>query len=353
MKIDDGGNLMYSFKNDYSEGAHPRILKALMESNFVQEEGYGEDQFSINAIELLKERIGRTDVDIHLLTGGTQTNLTALSAFLRPHEAAMAASTGHILGHETGAIEATGHKVISIDALDGKLTPANIQAVLEAHPDEHMVKPKLVYISNSTEIGTIYKKDELQQLSHFCHENNLILYMDGARLGSALCSTENDLLMTDLPELVDAFYIGGTKNGTLLGEALVICRAALKEEFRYHMKQKGALLAKGRLLGIQFLELFRDNLFFDLATHANQMAAILRVELTKANIPFLNHSPSNQLFPILPHSVIADLESKYAFHIWEKVDDDHSAIRLVTSWATKKEMVEAFIDDVKVNIYSV
>jgi len=271
-KIKNGGNQMYSFNNDYSEGAHPRILNALMETNLKQEVGYGEDSYSLKAIELLKQRIGRTDVDIHLLTGGTQTNLIAISAFLRPHEAAIAASTGHIFTHETGSIEATGHKVLSTETADGKLTPAHIQSILDEHTDEHMVKPKLVYISNSTEIGTIYTKSELEQLRDFCQANHLILFMDGARLGSALCSAENDLTLSDLTALVDAFYIGGTKNGALIGEALVICQDSLKEDFRYHMKQKGALLAKGRLLGIQFLELFRENLYFELATHANHMA---------------------------------------------------------------------------------
>lgn len=338
---------MYSFKNDYSEGAHPRILNALLETNLVQEDGYGEDQFSQKAVELLKERIGRTDVDIHLLSGGTQTNLIAISAFLRPHEAAMAVSTGHILGHETGAIESTGHKILSIEAENGKLTPSDIQAVLDGHPDEHMVKPKLVYISNSTEIGTIYSKRELEDISDFCKKNKLILYMDGARLGSALCSEENDLQLSDLPGLVDAFYIGGTKNGALIGEALVICNDLLKEDFRYHLKQKGALLAKGRLLGIQFLELFRDNLFFDLASHANKMAAILREEISKANIQFLTNSPSNQIFPILPNALITELEKNYLFHIWEKVDAEHSAIRLVTSWATKEDEVAAFLESLK------
>ncbi|MFB5197575.1 threonine aldolase family protein [Neobacillus sp. KR4-4] len=338
---------MYSFKNDYSEGAHPRILNALIESNLVQDDGYGEDQFSRQAVELLKERMGEPDVDVHLLSGGTQTNLIAISAFLRPHEAAMAASTGHILGHETGAIEATGHKILSIEAENGKLTPSDVQVVLDGHPDEHMVKPKLVYISNSTEIGSIYTRNELEQLSDFCKKNHLILYMDGARLGSALCSEENDLQLSDLPRLVDAFYIGGTKNGALLGEALVICRESLKEDFRYHMKQKGALLAKGRLLGIQFLELFRDNLFFELATHANKMAATLREGISKANIPFLTHSPSNQIFPILPNELITELEKNYGFHFWEKVDEEHAAIRLVTSWATKDEGVAAFLEDLK------
>jgi threonine aldolase len=342
-----GGKQMYSFKNDYSEGAHPRILNALVESNFEQDEGYGEDRYTRKAVELLKEKLGRTDVDIHLLSGGTQTNLTALAAFLRPHEAAMAASTGHILGHETGAIEATGHKIISIEAEDGKLTPSHLKAVLDAHTDEHMVKPKLVYISNSTEIGSIYKKNDLVQLREFCQENNLILYMDGARLGSALCSAENDLKLSDIAVLVDAFYIGGTKNGALIGEALVICRDSLKEDFRYHLKQRGALLAKGRLLGIQFLELFRDDLFFDLAMHANKMAEMLRAEISKANIKFLTQSPSNQIFPILSNELISELQRKYSFHIWEKVDSDHSAIRLVTSWATKEDIVVAFIADLK------
>lgn len=338
---------MYSFKNDYSEGAHPRILNALLESNFKQEEGYGEDHYSQKAIELLKETLGNNDVDIHLLTGGTQTNLTALSAFLRPHEAAIAVSSGHIATHETGAIEATGHKVITIEGEDGKLTPSLLKQVLDSHTDEHMVKPKLVYISNSTEIGSIYKKNELEQLSHFCHENNLILYMDGARLGSALCSKENDVRISDLPALVDAFYIGGTKNGALLGEALVISRDSLKEDFRFHIKQKGGMLAKGRILGIQFLELFRDRLFFDLASHANKMADMINEELNKANIQFLSHSPTNQVFPILPNSFITELQKKYLFLIWEKVNEDYSAIRIVTSWATKEDEVLAFIEDIK------
>jgi threonine aldolase len=343
----DGGNHMYSFKNDYSEGAHPRILTALLETNLEQDEGYGEDQYSRKAKELIKEKIASTNVDIHFISGGTQTNLIAISAFLKPHEAAIAVSSGHILGHETGAIEATGHKILSVEGKDGKLTAADLQIVLDGHPDEHMVKPKLVYISNSTEIGSIYSLQELQELHDFCQCNRLILYMDGARLGSALCSEENDLQLSDLPDLVDAFYIGGTKNGALIGEALVISTDSLKEDFRYHLKQKGALLAKGRLLGIQFLELFRDDLFFDLSKHANRMAGILREELSNLNIKFLTHSPSNQLFPIFPNSVITILLKKYSFHIWEKVDLDKSAIRLVTSWATKEEEVVVFIEELK------
>jgi threonine aldolase len=338
---------MYSFKNDYSEGTHPTILNALLETNLEQDEGYGEDRYSKKAIELIKDKIRTEDVDIHFISGGTQTNLIAISAFLRPHEAAIAVGSGHILGHETGAIEATGHKILSVEGKDGKLSPSDLQGVLDGHPDEHMVKPKLVYISNSTEIGSIYTKSELQNLHDFCQRNQLILYMDGARLGSALCSEENDLQLSDLPNLVDAFYIGGTKNGALIGEALVICRDSLKEDFRYHIKQKGALLAKGRLLGIQFLELFRDNLFFELASHANKMASRIREELVRSNITFLTHSPSNQIFPILPNAVISKLQNNYAFHIWEKIDSDSSAIRFVTSWATKEEEVNSLIEDLK------
>lgn len=337
---------MYSFKDDYSEGAHPRILNALIASNLEQLVGYGEDKYSLEAIELIKQRIKRDDIYVHLFSGGTQTNLTVISAFLRPYEAAIAANTGHILVHETGAIEATGHKIISCEVKDGKLAPAHIKTVLEAHTDEHMVKPKLVYISNPTEIGSIYSKHELEQLRQFCKENKLYLYLDGARLGSALCSEENDIELSDLATLVDAFYIGGTKNGALLGEALVICKDSLNEDFRFYIKQRGGLLAKGRVLGIQFLELFKDDLFFDLARHANTMAGLLRNEISRAGYTFLTHSTSNQIFPILPNWLIEKLQEKYSFYVWAKIDTDHSAIRIVTSWATKEEAVSALIEDI-------
>ncbi|HWQ30796.1 MAG TPA: low specificity L-threonine aldolase [Negativicutes bacterium] len=338
---------MYSFKNDYSEGAHPRILEALVQTNLEQEEGYGEDRYSLKAAELIRERFKCADADIHFFSGGTQTNLTAISAFLKPHEAAIAANTGHILVHETGSVEATGHKAISVEVPDGKLRPEHIQAVLEAHTDEHMVKPKLVYISNPTEIGSIYTKSEMEQISDLCRENNLILFMDGARLGSALCSGANDLELPDLARLCDAFYIGGTKGGALLGEALVICRDSLKEDFRFHMKQKGALMAKGRILGIQFLELFKDELYFDLARHANRMADMLKNEITAMGYSFLTDSPSNQIFPILPNDIITDLEKKYSFYVWSKINETSSSIRLVTSWATREAAVLEFIDDLK------
>lgn len=336
-------DFMYSFKNDYSEGAHPNILKALVESNMEQTEGYGEDCYTKEAIDLLKAKFNCPKAHIHMLCGGTQTNLTAISAFLRPHEAAIAANTGHVLVHETGAIEATGHKVISVKVDDGKLKVEHIKNILEEHTDEHMVKPKMVYISNPTEIGTIYKKEELNNLSVFCKKKGLILYVDGARLGSALCSEENDIEPSELAALVDAFYIGGTKNGALIGEALVICNDLLKEDFRFHIKQKGGLLAKGRLIGIQFLELFKDNTYFELASHANEMATLLKKGIQNCGYKFWIDSPTNQIFPILPNDLIDRLSKEYSFYVWSKVDDENSAIRLVTSWATKEEAVKEFI----------
>lgn len=336
---------MYSFKNDYSEGAHSRILNALVETNLEQTDGYGTDQYTERSVNLLKKKIDREDVDIHLLVGGTQVNLTAISAFLRPHQAAIGADTSHINCHETGAIEATGHKVITMRTNDGKLTPNLVQNVVDSHSDEHMVQPKLVYISNSTELGTLYTKAELIDLHDCCKRNKLLLYLDGARLGSALVAEENDLTLADIAKLVDAFYIGGTKNGALFGEALVICNDELKEDFRYFIKQKGGLLAKGRLLGIQFEELFKDDLYFELAKHANKMALMLKAAIVDEGYKFLTESFTNQQFPIFPNNLIEKLSEKYSFNIERVIDSNYTAIRLVTSWATKEEIVLEFIED--------
>ena len=338
---------MYSFKNDYSEGAHKSILEAFLETNMIQETGYGEDSFTEKAKELIKEKLQNKEASIHLLSGGTQTNLIAISAFLRPHEAVISANTGHILVHETGAIEATGHKIISVPSKDGKLVSEDIVNVLESHTDEHMVRPKLVYISNSTEIGTVYTKEELENLYNCCRENRLILFVDGARLGSALCAEGNELTLEDMGRFSDAFYIGGTKNGALFGEALVIINESLKEDFRFHIKQKGGLLAKGRALGLQFFKLFENDLYFDLAKHANQMSKILSDGIRELGYKFLIDSNSNQVFPILPNEIIKKLEKNYAFYIWEKFDEENSVIRLVTSWATPKEEVEVFVEELK------
>ncbi|MDO5517106.1 MAG: aminotransferase class I/II-fold pyridoxal phosphate-dependent enzyme [Clostridium sp.] len=338
---------MYSFKNDYSEGAHERIMNALVKTNLEQSSGYGDDSYCREAADLLKNKIERDDVNIHLMVGGTQTNLTAISAFLRPHEACIAANTGHIFVHETGAIEATGHKVFPVTVNDGKLNTAHVQSVLDAHTDEHMVKPKLVYISNPTEIGTIYTKKELEDMYSFCQAHNLLLYVDGARLGCALTSKKNDMTMKDLAYNSDAFYVGGTKNGALFGEALVIVNDSLNEDFRYLIKQKGGLLAKGRLLGIQFAELFKDDLYFEIADHANKMAEILQNAIKELNYSFLIDSPTNQIFPIFPNKILEKLKEKYDYSFWEKADDNNSIIRLCTSWATIPEKVDEFIADLK------
>ncbi len=338
---------MISFKNDYSEGAHENIINLLVKSNLEQVDGYGEDKYSSLAKEKIKKIIKNDNVDIHFISGGTQANLTVISSILRPYESVIAAKTGHICVHETGAIEATGHKINEIETENGKLYPEIILPVVEAHSDEHMVKPKLVFISNSTEIGTVYTKEELVNLSEFCKNNDLYLYLDGARLGSALTSEGNDLLLSDLANLADVFYIGGTKNGALLGEAIVIINNELKENFRFNLKQKGALLAKGRLIAIQFVELFTNDLFFKLATHANLMAKIISDEIKELGFEFLTDSKSNQIFPILPNKLINKLEKDYNFYIWQKINNDTSAIRLVTSWATKELNVDRFIEDIK------
>lgn len=339
---------MYSFTNDYSEGAHESILKALLDSNLKQSSGYGLDEYSEKAKDILKNVLKSEKIDIHFIPGGTQVNLICISSFLKQYEAAIAADTGHIAVHETGAIEACGHKVITAPSNDGKLTVDKIEKILKIHTDEHMVKPKLVYISNATEIGTIYKKQELIDLYTYCGEKNLLFFIDGARMGSAITSEENDLQLCDLVNLCDAFYIGATKNGALFGEALIICNDSLKEDFRYNIKQKGALLAKGRLLGIQFMELFKDDLFFNLAKHANEMASLIQDALIEENYKLLIKSPTNQIFPILPNSSIEKLREKYSFNTWEEYDENHTVIRLVTSWATEKDKVLDFINDLKI-----
>lgn len=337
--------MKYSFYNDYSEGAHPQILEALTATNFIQETGYGEDSFSLKAAQLIKDKLASASADIHLVSNGTQANFIVLAALLRPHESVIAATTGHINVHEAGAVEAAGHKINTIPTTDGKITPKQIEEIVLLHSDEHMVKPKIVYISQPTELGTIYGKQELKDISAVCKEHNLYLYLDGARLGSALMSRYNDSSLEDIAKFVDAFYIGGTKNGALLGEAIVILNPDLQKDFRYFIKQRGALLAKGRVLGIQFVELFKDNLYFSLATHANTMANKLADGIENLNYKFLTDSPTNQIFPILPNSIIAELEKMYGFYVWSKIDGSHSAIRLVTSWATKEEVVQIFIKD--------
>lgn len=331
---------MYSFVNDYSEGAHPRILEAMQRVNLEQNRGYGMDHHSDAAKDHIKALIRKENAEVHLIPGGTQTNLLVISSFLRPHECVIAADTGHINVHETGAIEATGHKVVTVPNKEGKLTPEAIEMVLNYHSDEHMVKPKMVYLSNATELGTIYTKQELTDIHQLCREKKLYLFLDGARIGTAMTCKENDLTLPEIAELADVFYIGGTKNGALLGEALIILREELKEEFRYMIKQRGALLAKGFLIGIQFEELFRDELYFTLAEHANKMAERIASVITECRYSFQAPPVTNQLFPILPDTVIRELSKEFGFLIMERQDETHSIIRLVTSWATTEESVE-------------
>lgn len=337
---------MYSFKNDYSEGCHPRILEKLLATNLGQQDGYGEDAYSSEAKECIKKKIENPNAEIHFVSGGTQANFIVIASALRPHESVICANTGHINVHEAGAVEATGHKMHAVESNDGKLKVEDIQAILDEHTTvPHMVKPRMVYISNATEIGTIYVKSELENLSFYCKKNDLYLFLDGARLGSALCAENNDVTLADLSRLTDVFYIGGTKNGALLGEAIVIINPELTKVLGYHLKQRGALMAKGRILGVQFLELFKDDLFFELANHANSMAMKLSRAIKSNGYSFLTESTSNQIFPILPNSLISELSKKYGFYIWKKIDENTSAIRLVTSWATDEKMVEQFITE--------
>jgi threonine aldolase len=339
----------YSFLNDYSEGAHQNVLTILQESNSLQTPGYSEDFLSQQAADLIKHKIANLKAKVHFVSGGTQANLTVLSAIMKPYESVIAVNTAHISTHETGAIEATGHKINTVDSADGKIIPTKIQEICDAHSDEHMVKPKVVFISNATEVGTLYSKHELQAISSVCKQKNLYLYLDGARLGSALTAINNDMKLNELSEFVDIFYIGGTKNGALLGEAIVINNTNLQENFRYSLKQKGALLAKSRILGAQFLALFRDNLYYKLAEHANKMATYLKEGIQNQGYELLSDSTTNQIFPIFPDVLVDKLKTLYRFYIWKKYNNKNVCIRLVTSWATQKEAVDKFLSDLLKN----
>ena len=342
---------MVYFTSDYTEGCHERILRRMIETNLEQTPGYGTDYHCGNAAHYIKTECGREDIDVHFLVGGTQTNMTLIAAALRPHQGAVCAESGHIHVHETGAVEATGHKCLTLPSPDGKITAAQVAELVHLHRTdesmEHTVQPGLVYISHPTEYGTIYSREELEDLSSVCRENGLYLFLDGARLGYGLRCKENDVTLSDLARLCDAFYIGGTKVGALFGEALVLSHPALKEDFRYLIKQHGGMLAKGRLLGIQFETLFEDGLYWEVSDRALRMADNLRAALRDAGLPMQVQSPTNQLFPIVPDTLLAKLREKYAVTYMNRVDETHSCIRLCTSWATREEDVEAFCNDLK------
>lgn len=342
---------MILFQCDYNEGAHPKIMERLMATNMEQTVGYSEDEYCKEAAAKIKKACGDDRLAVHFLVGGTQTNMTVIDAALRSHQGVLCASTGHINVHETGAVESCGHKVLALPSSDGKITAEQIETAYTEHVNngsfEHMVQPKMVYISNPTELGTIYSKAELEAISEVCHRCGLYLFLDGARLGYGLAAPDNDLTLADLAKLCDVFYIGGTKVGALFGEAVVISHDALKEDFRYFIKQKGGMLAKGRLLGVQFDTLFTDNLYMDISAHAIALAEKIRAAIDEKGYPYLAPNHTNQIFPILPDSAIAKLDGKFGYSYERRVDESHSAIRFCTSWATKEENVDALIQAIK------
>jgi threonine aldolase len=341
---------MIRFECDYAEGAHPQILKRLAETNFEQTKGYGEDPYCEKARHTVRRLCESESADVHFLVGGTQTNTTVIASILRPHQGVISAVTGHIHVHEAGAIEATGHKVLALPAEEGKLTARQVEQVCAGHRrdanHEHAVQPGMVYISNPTEGGTVYSRQELQALSDVCRRNRFPLFMDGARLGYGLAAEGNDLTLPGITRMCDVFYIGGTKVGALFGEAVVITNDGLKKDFRYLIKQRGGMLAKGRLLGLQFETLFEKGLYFELSHHAVRMGMLIRNAFRAKGFSFLCESPTNQQFPILTKEQICLLSQKYAFEIWTETDDSHAAVRFCTSWATRENDVQSLIKDI-------
>ncbi len=335
------------FQCDYNEGAHPKIMERLLATNMEQTVGYGEDAYCMSAAAKIRKACGDEELAVHFLVGGTQTNMTVIDTALRSHQGVLCAVTGHINVHETGAIESCGHKVLGLPSADGKITAAQVEEAYQEHIHndsfEHMVQPKMVYISNPTELGTIYTRAELTELSQVCSRNGLYLFMDGARLGYGLTAPDNDLTLPELAKLCDVFYIGGTKVGALFGEAVVIRHEDLKKDFRYFIKQKGGMLAKGRLLGIQFDTLFTNKLYWEISRHAIDMAEKLRNAFDEKGYPYLVPNHTNQIFVILPDADLEKLAVDFGFCYDHRVDETHSAVRFCTSWATKEENVDALV----------
>ena len=335
---------MIYFNNDYAEGCHPEVLRRLTETNLIQTPGYGTDAYCSQAADKIRKCCGSSDLAVHFLVGGTQANLTVIDAALRPHQGVLCAESGHIHVHETGAVEATGHKVLALPSADGKITAEQIRSAVLAHLGdgafEHTVQPKLVYISNPSELGTLYSLAELESISKICHSLGLYLFLDGARLGYGLTAAGNDVTMEALARLCDVFYIGGTKVGALFGEAVVFSNPNLAEDFRYLIKQHGGMLAKGRLLGVQFDALFTDDLYFRIAKHANILADKLRQTLDSLGYPLLIPGTTNQVFPVLPDGLLERLSEDFSFTEQQRVDDSHRAVRFCTSWATTEENVD-------------
>jgi threonine aldolase len=341
---------MIRFECDYAEGAHEKILQRLAETNFEQTPGYGLDDHCENARRLIRKACRADDADVHFLVGGTQANTVMLASFLRPHQGVVCAATGHIAVHESGAIEAAGHKVLTVPSDDGKITAEQIQAVYDGHwndaTHEHIVQPGAVYISHPSENGTTYSKAELEAISATCKKHGLPLLVDGARLGYGLAAPGNDLSLADFARLCDMFSIGGTKVGALFGEAVVVVGDALKRDFRYHIKQRGGLLAKGRLLGIQFETLFTDNLYEEISRHAVDLAMRIRAAFTNKGISFRYDSLTNQQFPILSKTMLEKLGATYSFSFWGDYGEERSVVRFCTSWATRESVVEQLEKDI-------
>lgn len=335
----------YLFRNDYSFGAHPKVLEAVCAVNLEGNHGYGDDGYTARAKERIREVCGCPDAMVEFLIGGTQTNVVACSFLLKPWEAAICPDSGHLNGHEVGAFEATGHKILPVPVGgDGKITPEMLPPLLALHQDPHLTKPGLVYISNATENGAVYTKAELTALYAFCRENGLLLFVDGARLGAALTSKANDLTLPEFAHLCDAFYIGGTKNGALMGEALVIANPALQPDFFRIKKRLGAVLAKGWLLGVQFEALLQDGLYFEMARHANAMAARLQTGLKALGWTLMVDSPTNQIFPVIPNTRKSALDQLCAYEDWcPGPTPDTTVIRFVTCFATTAEDVDGFL----------
>ena len=342
---------MIYFHNDYSEGCHPKVLEKLTLTNFEQTPGYGEDKYCMQAADCIRKLCHNDDLAVHFLVGGTQANLTVIAAALRPHQAALGPVSAHINVHETGAVEATGHKVLSVPSADGKITAAQVRNVVLSHRAsgsfEHEAQPKLVYISNPTEMGTLYTLSELEALSVACKDLGLYLFLDGARLGYGMAAADNDVTMPDLARLCDVFYIGGTKVGALFGEAVVISNPAINEDFRYLIKQHGGMLAKGRLLGVQFLALMEDDLYFKLGAHAVKLADRIRETFAIMNVSYLVPGTTNQIFPILADALLDELSKNFMFTEMERVDEHHRAVRFCTSWASTIENVEALCNELE------
>lgn len=342
---------MRYFNNDYNEICHPAILRAMTVNAAAQMPGYGTDDLCKEAVSLIRKKCCAPNAAVHFLVGGTQTNLTVIAASLRPHQGVIAAESGHICVHETGAIEATGHKVITVPSADGKVDPKLVRKVVEGQSlsmdAEHIVQPKLVYISNPTEYGTMYTLAELKALYSLCKDMGLYLFVDGARMGYGLAASGNDITLADYAKYTDAFYIGGTKVGAMFGEAVVIPNTSIAEDFRYLMKQRGGMLAKGWLLGLQFKVLFENDLYYEISAHADKLADKLRETLVSLGYELYLPNTTNQVFVTLPDQLLEKLGGEFTYAMWEKPDATHTVVRFCTSWATTEENLDALCDALK------